>query len=131
MMGIIEHIEKDDLYEAMVNVRSMLTPHGRVVITTQNMDSDVGVHYKYMDLTHELGFNRESMLQLGRLMFERAEVFPWEYPEEKATTLRQKVGRRVRKLYRKLYHLHLTLLGTSRVDNWYSAPGLIGVFHNA
>jgi 2-polyprenyl-3-methyl-5-hydroxy-6-metoxy-1,4-benzoquinol methylase len=126
MMGVIEHLKKDALLVALRNVRSMLAPNGLVFITTQNMDSPMGDHFRYLDITHELGFTRESLAQVGRLAdFKRVEVYKTQNPGEQPRGWKGVVKR----LYRLVYELHLRLLGGCYRGTWWDADGLLGVFH--
>jgi SAM-dependent methyltransferase len=127
MMGIIEHIPKDELLPAMRNVRSMLAPGGALFITTQNMDSMMGDHFRYLDITHELGFTRESLSQVGRLAGFKPEVYRFINPPPQ-TSWKAWVVRRIVPLYRRLYGLHLKLVEPAMGKTWWDADGLLGVW---
>ena len=127
MMGIIEHIKKDELLPSMRNVMRMLRPGGSLVITTQNMDAVIGTHYRYLDMTHELGFTRESLNQIGRLCTDGlVEVYPWRDPVPDG--LVRKTAWVLRRLYRPLWKAHVFLSEPERFHSWFAELGLIGVW---
>jgi SAM-dependent methyltransferase len=124
MMGVIEHIRKDDLLSSLRNVRSMLAPGGVLFITTQNMDSPLGDHFRYLDITHELGFTRESLNQVGRLAGFKPECFPVVNPTVPERGLRKLV----KGLWRRLYRVHVRVCGGAMADTWWEHDGLLGVW---
>lgn len=124
-MGLIEHIRKDDLLTALRNIRSMLAPTGVLLITTQNMDSPLGDHYRYLDITHELGFTRESLCQVGRL----AGFEPEAYKSVEAKEVRGPFYKQwVKDVWRWLYRWHVRVCGGMINDTWWDSPGLVGVW---
>jgi len=127
-MGIIEHLHKEDLLPALRACKTMLRPGGTVQFHTQNMDAPIGVHYRYLDITHELGFTPESLAQVGRLVFPRVRVMPMVYPPDTTPGWKTSVQRALSPWYRKLYRLHLRLLNTPVIDAWWDKVGLVGVF---
>lgn len=125
MMGVIEHIRKDDLLPSLRNVRSMLAPGGVVFITTQNMDSPLGGHFRYLDITHELGFTRESLCQVGRLArFKNVTAYPVVNPTEPERGLKGAVKR----IWRRLFRVHVRVCYGAMVDTWWEYDGLLGVW---
>ncbi len=121
--GIIEHLHKEELLPALRAVKSMLKPGAAVQFHTQNMDARIGVHYRYLDITHELGFTRESLAQVGRLVFDDVAVYPMVYPPPEGW--RARLAQRV---WKRLYRKHLEYLGDPVQDSWWDVIGLVGVF---
>lgn len=133
MMGVIEHIPKDEMIVTLKNLRRLLKPGGTLVVSTQNMDSITGAHYRYMDMTHELGFTRESMYQLGMLVFDKVEVYPWVEPppQPKAAWKQPLVALLegwVRPLWKKVWRFHVWMVDGPRYWTLFDAHGLVGVF---
>lgn len=128
MMGLIEHIRKDDLLPSLRNVRKMLAPGGVLFITTQNMDSPLGDHFRYLDITHELGFTRESLNQVGRLAGFQPDVYLGVYPPEPVRGIRGLIAASVKKLWRQLYTIHVRVCGGAMADTWWQGDTLVGVW---
>jgi SAM-dependent methyltransferase len=125
-MGIIEHLRKDDLLPSLRNLRSMLAPGGVLLITTQNMDSPMGDHFRYLDITHELGFTRESLCQVGRLAgFTKVEAYKGVHRDPDPPGLK----RWAKRLWRRLYAIHVRVTGGAMADTWWDADTLVGVWH--
>lgn len=59
--AIVEHVAKDQLVELIDSLRVALRPGGLVLVEVPNMDWLLASHERYMDLTHEVGFTRESL----------------------------------------------------------------------
>jgi cyclopropane fatty-acyl-phospholipid synthase-like methyltransferase len=127
-MGLIEHLPKESLLPSLRAVKSMLRPGGVALFATLNMDCPAGPHDRYLDITHELGFTRESLAEVGRMVFPKVAVYPITYPQEKPRTVKQRLVAAVRPWYKRAYRAHLRLMQSTVVDTWYDAPGLVGVF---
>ena len=69
--AIVEHIAKADLIGLLDAMAGALRPNGMVLIEVPNMDWLLSGHERYMDLTHEVGFTRESLATLLLLRFRR------------------------------------------------------------
>ena len=74
MKAFLEHVGKHDLLETVNATARCLSPKGRAVIDVPNMDWILAAHERYMDLTHEVGFTRESLLNLLQLAFSQVAV---------------------------------------------------------
>jgi SAM-dependent methyltransferase len=74
MKAMLEHIRKDDLLPLLDVARTALRPGGRLIIEVPNMDWLMASHERYMDLTHEVGFTRESLASLLALTFTNVSV---------------------------------------------------------
>jgi 2-polyprenyl-3-methyl-5-hydroxy-6-metoxy-1,4-benzoquinol methylase len=72
--AMLEHIPRDELLPMTDAMAGALAPGGRLIIDVPNMDWILSGHERYMDLTHEGGFTRESLAVLLSLSFERVSV---------------------------------------------------------
>lgn len=70
----LEHIPKDRLLPLVEAVGNALTDDGIAIIDVPNMDWLLGLHERYMDLTHEIGFTRESLASLLHIVFEAVDI---------------------------------------------------------
>ncbi|MBI3710495.1 MAG: class I SAM-dependent methyltransferase [Proteobacteria bacterium] len=61
---VIEHFTKDELIDAVDEVRRVLRPGGRWIVHAPNGASPFAGIMRYGDLTHELAFTAESLTQL-------------------------------------------------------------------
>jgi hypothetical protein len=55
-------------------MRSLTRAGGIVVIDVPNMDWLFAFHERYMDFTHEVGFTKESLLQVMREVFDDVSI---------------------------------------------------------
>ena len=69
MKAVLDHIPKDKLLSFVGAISRSLTQEGVALIDVPNMDWILGCHERYMDLTHEVGFTRESLASLLGLEF--------------------------------------------------------------
>jgi 2-polyprenyl-3-methyl-5-hydroxy-6-metoxy-1,4-benzoquinol methylase len=70
MKAVLEHIPKDRALDVLGAVAVGLRPGGFAVIEVPNMDWLLAGHERYMDMTHEIGFTRESLASLLGLVFD-------------------------------------------------------------
>jgi len=96
MFDLIEHIKKENLIPLIGYIYSALVDNGVVIIRTPNMGSLTGLHSRYIDFTHEIGFTEESIKQ----------VFS-QYPFREVNVHNAYIGRK-RKF---LVSLHRRILG--------------------
>ncbi len=75
MKAILEHQPKEDLLPMIEAAALALKTNGILLIDVPNMDWLFASHERYMDLTHETGFTRESLTSLLRLLFEDVKVY--------------------------------------------------------
>ncbi len=74
--AVLEHVSKEcavDLFRQIVRV---IRPSGLVLVEVPNMDWLLSGHERYMDLTHQTGYTRESLQQLMSLFFRDIVVTP-------------------------------------------------------
>ena len=67
MNDIIEHMSKDEALAVLVAVYSRLQKGGRVIIRVPNLSNPMNIRTRYVDLTHEIGFTKESLQQILRV----------------------------------------------------------------
>lgn len=80
LKALIEHIKKDQLFPFLQAIHGALKKGGIVFIDVQNSDWLFGLHDRYVDFTHELGFTPESLGQVLRIFFANVQVTPTESP---------------------------------------------------
>jgi len=66
LMHIIEHLTREELFEALDGIFRILRPGGTCIVSVPNGDGIFGLGLRYGDLTHELAFTRMSAEQLFR-----------------------------------------------------------------
>jgi len=74
MKAMLEHVMKDQLLPLLRAVAGALTRDGVLVVEVPNMDWLLASHERYLDLTHEVGFTRESLAALLGLIFDQVDV---------------------------------------------------------
>lgn len=91
--AMFEHLPKQDGADLLKAAARVLKPKsGQVVLDVPNMDWLLSNHERYMDLTHHVGYTRESMGQMLRLYFQSVVVQgSLEKPESMAGTIRIRV----------------------------------------
>ena len=62
---VIEHLTKSEIFEVLDGISKVLKTGGVLLIKTPNMANPfVSSAGRYIDITHEVGFNEESMSQV-------------------------------------------------------------------
>lgn len=62
LFHVLEHVPKRQIIPLLAAIRGSLRPGGRVLIEVPNMgDPFNGIHARYADFTHEVGFTEESL----------------------------------------------------------------------
>jgi SAM-dependent methyltransferase len=64
---VLEHLFKDEVMQFMDHFHRILRPGGRVLIHVPNGEGILGGRMRYADITHELTFTHQSLLQFGAL----------------------------------------------------------------
>jgi len=72
--ALLEHLPKPHLLRALGAIAGALKDDGFAVIDVPNMDWLLASHERYMDLTHEVGFTRESLAALITLKFKHCDI---------------------------------------------------------
>jgi len=126
LKDVLEHVEKGALSAFVGALRDGLADRGRLIVQVPNMHWVAGLHERYMDLTHEVGFTRESLAQLLRLHFDAVSVsrvqaiFPRSWKQ-------QLVYRWIRPLYLRAYRLHLRLVSEGAEETWFECREILAV----
>jgi len=61
---VLEHFTKDEAIVVLGLLKGALVPGGRLVLRVPNMSCIYGLHGRYIDFTHEIGFTEFSMTQV-------------------------------------------------------------------
>jgi len=72
--AVLEHIEKDKVFEFIKKCHNALTKNGILIIDVPNMDWLFAMHERYMDFTHETGFTIVSLKQVMGEFFSKVET---------------------------------------------------------
>lgn len=73
--AVFEHIKKDCVMELFELCRQKLSNGGVLIVDVPNMDWLIASHERYMDFTHETGYNKDSLGQIFRSVFENCEIY--------------------------------------------------------
>lgn len=75
---LIEHFDKQSVFDFLEKCLVSLTPGGRLVLQVPNAESPYFGRVRYGDFTHELAFSPSSIVQLlGAAGYTNIEVYPW------------------------------------------------------
>lgn len=64
MSDVLEHFDKDEVVQVLEDLRDALKEGGALVLRVPNMSSIYGLHGRYIDFTHEVGFTESSLNQV-------------------------------------------------------------------
>lgn len=122
---VLEHVKKDDLTVLLESLANALKSEGNVILQTPNMDWLGSGHERYMDLTHEIGFTKESLGDALRLFFEDVSVYPviYEFPTSFRSWMRIYL---VKPLFIKAIRFLFTLLGEGLNATWFEYREILG-----
>lgn len=73
--AVFEHIRKERILELFEKCKYALTNGGILIVEVPNMDWIYASHERYMDFTHEVGFNKDSLGQIARSVFGNCELY--------------------------------------------------------
>lgn len=123
---VLEHIEEASLGDFVETIARGLTPNGLTIFQVPNMDWIASPHERYMDLTHTIGFTRESLGQLLRLYFQEVDIHKVRYifPQSPKQKLFYEV---LRRLYLKLYSFHLRIMSEGAENTWFESREIMAV----
>ena len=97
---IVEHLTKDEVLQLLSLSYISLKPGGTVIVQTPNAASPWGGYYYFNDLTHEVGFNTNSLRRLmqmaGFTTIEVRETEPALWGYSVASTIRSLLWRVLR-----------------------------------
>ena len=75
---LIEHFDKQAVFDFLSNCFESLAPGGKLIIQVPNAESPYFGRVRYGDFTHELAFTSSSISQLlAAVGFSEIEVHPW------------------------------------------------------
>jgi SAM-dependent methyltransferase len=119
--AIVEHIPRAELLRLVRALSESLRPAGRAIVDVPNMDWILASHERYMDMTHESGFTRESLTTMFSLAFDDVVVTGSRLaaPTRSQRLLRPLVLRLMRRL--------LYIVGEGANDLLFSSRSLIAV----
>lgn len=119
--AVVEHIPRAELLQLVRALSRSLRRGGRAIVDVPNMDWILASHERYMDLTHEGGFTRESLATLLALGFDDVVVSGSRLaaPTRSQRLLRPLVLRLLRRL--------LYVVGEGANDLLFSSRSLIAV----
>ena len=93
MKAVLEHVPKDDVIGLLRDISLSLSPRGVALIDVPNMDWLFAAHERYMDFTHEVGFTRESLMQVAGRAFSDVTIVPIvAAPPSRRAALKRRVG---------------------------------------
>lgn len=76
LMDVIEHMERQALFDLLDQVIRVLRPSGRCLLHIPNAEGIFGMRIRFGDITHELAFTPNSMSQILSLIgFEDIQCF--------------------------------------------------------
>jgi 2-polyprenyl-3-methyl-5-hydroxy-6-metoxy-1,4-benzoquinol methylase len=119
--ALLEHIPRGELLRFVRALASAVKADGLIVIDVPNMDWLLASHERYMDMTHESGFTRESLTTLLSLEFGEVEVVGSRLA---APTRSQRL---LRSLVLRLLRRFLYVLGEGASDVLVSSRSLVAV----
>lgn len=123
---ILEHIEKDKLDGLLSVIKAALKPGGKIILQVPSMDWIMAQHERYMDLTHEVGFTRESLGELLRLYFDEVSIYPVNY--DFPSSIKSKiVFNLIKPMVIKLTRVLLTAMGAGARNCWFEYREILGV----
>lgn len=67
-LDIVEHFKKEAVLPFLDVCYGALRPEGRIILQTPNAESPWGLHHRYHDFTHEVGFDSNSLERLLSLV---------------------------------------------------------------
>jgi 2-polyprenyl-3-methyl-5-hydroxy-6-metoxy-1,4-benzoquinol methylase len=123
--AVLEHFPRDRVDAFVSAVVGALAPSGVALCEVPNMDWYAASHERYMDLTHEVGYTRESLEQLFGLFFESVEVRRVIDPAHDA--LASPVRKLARKIVFGLARRMLHLMGEDTATFWFDARSILAI----
>lgn len=123
---VLGRIEKNKLDEFLILIRGALKTKGKLILQVPNMDWIMAQHERYMDLTHEIRFTRESLGELLPLYFDDVRIFPvnYDFPSSKKSKIAFGL---IKPITIKLTRILLTMLGGGAGACWLEYREILGV----
>ena len=123
--AVFEHIPRDKVEPFLWAVAAALAPSGVVLCEVPNMDWYAASHERFMDVTHEVGYTRESLEQIFGLFFDAVAVHRVVDPAHDA--LAPSGRRAVRKVVFGLARRLLHLMGEDTATYWFDVRSILAV----
>lgn len=95
--AVLEHIPKDEIFTFLEDVKTLMKPGSILLLDVPNMAWLFAGHERYMDFTHEVGFTKESLMQVLNASGFHSEIIPVDH-----VRYRSKKGRVYQQLCRRL-----------------------------
>ena len=99
--AVLEHIPKDEIFTFLEDLKTLMKPNAILLLDVPNMAWLFAGHERYMDFTHEVGFTKESLMQVLNASGFRSEIISVDHAR-----YRSKKGR----VYQKLCRRFMTFL---------------------
>lgn len=64
---LIEHIKKDEILQLLRLIRNSLKENGMFIAKTGNMKNPFNLGLRYIDFTHEIGYDENSLFQILKI----------------------------------------------------------------
>jgi 2-polyprenyl-3-methyl-5-hydroxy-6-metoxy-1,4-benzoquinol methylase len=123
--AVLEHVPRDRADALLGAVGGSLTTDGVALCEVPNMDWYAASHERYMDITHETGYTRESLRQLFELFFEGVEV---ERVVDPAHAALASSGRRLaRKVVLSVARRLMSFIGEDAATFWFDCRSILAV----
>ncbi len=74
LKAVLEHVEKKNIGPMLKSISKNLADQGKIIIDVPNMNWFFATHERYLDITHEVGFTKESLSQVVRLYFKDLKI---------------------------------------------------------
>jgi 2-polyprenyl-3-methyl-5-hydroxy-6-metoxy-1,4-benzoquinol methylase len=125
LKAVLEHVPRDDVSMLLEAIAAALAPGGVVLCEVPNMDWYAAAHERFMDITHETGYTRESLQQLFGLYFVDVDVVRVVDPAHAALATRRRrfVRRAVLGLARRL----LRAMGEDAATFWFDCRSILAI----
>lgn len=128
LKAVLEHFTKQDGFSLLQEIARVLRPSGVAIVDVPNMDWLLAGHERYLDLTHENGFTRESLGQLLRLLFKEITI---SGSVEPVTSAQSKVRLRILKpLVVKALRGVFRIMGEGASDLLFESRSIIAIARN-
>lgn len=80
MMDVLEHVNKAEQLQILAAVNSLLSPGGKLILSTPNANSSFAMTWRHIDWTHETSFTEHSLeFVLWNSGFSKVQFLPYEF----------------------------------------------------
>ena len=123
--AVFEHVPREGIEPLLGGVVRAVAPGGIVLCEVPNMDWYAAAHERFMDVTHEAGYTRESLKQVFELYFGNVEVVPVVDPAHGVLATGSR--RLARKAVFGMIRRALRMLGEDTADYWFDIRSILAV----